>query len=55
VDPEGLERKALYINGSRIKQFGFEYSHPKLTKELILEVIHDWTEKQQLPAGLLRT
>jgi nucleoside-diphosphate-sugar epimerase len=49
VDEELLYHNSLSIDGSAIKTTGFEYKHPKVTKEALLEVIKHFQDLGYFP------
>ncbi len=54
LDSELLEDKDTSMDGTQVtKKFGFEYKHPKMTKDLLKEVIDDYVAKNWFPANFL--
>ncbi|ELU17602.1 hypothetical protein CAPTEDRAFT_178842 [Capitella teleta] len=54
IEEEVLRNKQLFVDGSKIQQTGFTYRHPKLTKELLQSVIHEYIELKLFPRSLYR-
>ncbi|CAG2167442.1 unnamed protein product [Oppiella nova] len=46
---EMLQNYSLCLNGEKLKSLGFTHKRPKMTKELILEIIKDYMEMQLFP------
>jgi len=53
LDEELLYKCEMFINGSRIESTGFSYDYPKLTSDLLREVINDFIAKGHFPNGLI--
>eukprot|EP01120_Amphizonella_sp_Union-15-10_P008788 TRINITY_DN3228_c0_g3_i2.p1 TRINITY_DN3228_c0_g3~~TRINITY_DN3228_c0_g3_i2.p1 ORF type:complete len:369 (+),score=81.39 TRINITY_DN3228_c0_g3_i2:55-1161(+) len=51
LDEELLYNTPLAIDGSAITKLGFKYDYPKMTKELLKEVIDDYVKKGVFPKG----
>lgn len=49
LDQELLYNNSLAVDGSKIERMGFSYSHPKVTKELLVEVIKSFQEIKTWP------
>jgi len=49
LDQELLYNNSLSIDGSKIEKLGFTYNHPKITKELVVEVIKSFQEARVWP------
>lgn len=54
LDEELLYNTSLYINGKKITTTGFKYDYPKVTAELITEVIRDFETKGYFPKGVAK-
>lgn len=53
LDQELLYNKHLHINGHRITATGFSYQHPRITIELLKEVVDDYVANGLFPRSLL--
>lgn len=54
LDKELLSNNSLTIDGTAItKDLGFTYDHPKMTKELLMEVIQNFIDVKAFPSGIL--
>jgi len=54
LDEELLYNTSLYVNGKKIVGAGFKYEHPKVTPELLTEVIRDFESKNYFPKGVAK-
>jgi len=54
LDEELLYNTPLYVNGKKITTLGFKYQHPKITADLLREVIRDFEEKNYFPKGVAK-
>lgn len=52
LDQELLYNNSLSVDGSKIEETGFQYDYPKITEELIKEVLQQFVEINIFPAGL---
>eukprot|EP01120_Amphizonella_sp_Union-15-10_P008787 TRINITY_DN3228_c0_g3_i1.p1 TRINITY_DN3228_c0_g3~~TRINITY_DN3228_c0_g3_i1.p1 ORF type:complete len:369 (+),score=81.45 TRINITY_DN3228_c0_g3_i1:44-1150(+) len=52
LDEELLFNNPLSVDGSGITKLGFKYEYPKMTKELLKEVIDDFVQKGIFPKGV---
>jgi nucleoside-diphosphate-sugar epimerase len=52
LDEELLYNTPLYINGKKIVGLGFKYDFPKVTSQLLTEVIRDFETKNYFPKGV---
>ncbi|XKL66942.1 hypothetical protein PGB90_010362 [Kerria lacca] len=46
---EDLYNKHLYLDGTKLLQLGFTYDYPKITKNLILEILEDYKSRNLFP------
>lgn len=50
---EELDNKHLYLDGTKLTQLGFTLTRPKITKELVVEIIKDYSRRNLFPSGTL--
>ncbi|XP_013113333.1 methionine adenosyltransferase 2 subunit beta isoform X2 [Stomoxys calcitrans] len=53
LDEEQLYHKHLNLDNSKLKEFGYELKHPKVTCDLIKEIIDDYVELKLFPKSLI--
>jgi len=53
LDEELLYHNPLYVDGSKITKIGFTYQNPKMTTDLLREVIKYFVELNFFPSGLI--
>ncbi|KAH8330386.1 hypothetical protein KR067_002021, partial [Drosophila pandora] len=52
LDEEQLHHKHLYLDNTKLKDFGYVLQHPKVTRELLMEMINDYVKQQLFPKSL---
>lgn len=52
MDPELLVNKALNLDGSKLRELGFQYEVPKPTAEMFVAIIKDFTSMKVFPHSL---
>ncbi|XP_016952567.1 uncharacterized protein LOC108026241 [Drosophila biarmipes] len=52
LDEEQLQHKHLYLDNTKLKDFGYVLQHPKVTRELLMEMIDDYVKQQLFPKSL---
>lgn len=50
---EELDNKHLYLDGTKLAQLGFTLTHPKITKEHVVEIVKDYSKRNLFPSGIL--
>ncbi|EDW43402.1 uncharacterized protein LOC6607651 [Drosophila sechellia] len=53
LDEEQLQHKHLYLDNTKLKDFGYVLQHPKVTRELLMEMIDDYVKQQLFPKSLV--
>ena len=53
LDKELLYNNSLSIDGSKIEQTGFQYQVPRMTKELLIEVIKGFQDNKLFPPAVI--
>ena len=54
LDQELLYNNNLSVNGTKIEQTGFSYDRPRITKELLLEVINNFISIRLFPSNIIQ-
>ncbi|XP_073814274.1 uncharacterized protein isoform X1 [Musca autumnalis] len=52
LDEEQLYHKHLNLDNTKLKEFGYELKHPKVTNDLVKEIIDDYVEQKLFPKSL---
>jgi len=53
LDKELLYNNSLAVDGTKITSLGFKYEYPKVTKDLLLDIIRDFVEVRAFPEGVI--
>ncbi|XP_016978518.1 uncharacterized protein LOC108044141 [Drosophila rhopaloa] len=53
LDEEQLQHKHLYLDNTKLKDFGYVLQHPKLNRELLMEMVNDYVKQQLFPKSLV--
>lgn len=54
LDQELLYNRHLHLDGSKLEATGFDHLFPEVTKELLLQILHDYIEMGIFPASILQ-
>uniref|UniRef100_A0A1A9W5Q6 NAD-dependent epimerase/dehydratase domain-containing protein n=1 Tax=Glossina brevipalpis TaxID=37001 RepID=A0A1A9W5Q6_9MUSC len=52
LDEEQLYHKHLNLDNSKLKQFGYQLKHPKVSRDLVKAIIDDYVEQKLFPKSL---
>ncbi|BFF91216.1 uncharacterized protein DMAD_09547 [Drosophila madeirensis] len=52
LDEEQLHHKHLYLDNTKLKDFGYVLQQPRLTRDLLMEMIDDYAKQQLFPKSL---